>query len=210
MQAIRRNIADVPVPDCAQDTSGLLMIGLGDVIDSFLDFMGDSETDSAIALKADMGLLEMITATDQLISLAKGMELHGDDAGYAVCAEPILGEARQLVEEVYTASFQALDEASFVSFCRQVPGWPPQIDSLRGAYEACPTPLDPHLQAAHLWLEPAYEDGANAMRSWANWCVENAQDLPFPNLDMRYTSIVHQMDRWEIAVQRAEQEIGRF
>ncbi len=212
MQAIRRDIADVPVPDCAQDASGLLLIGLGDVVDSFLDFMADSETDSAIAQSMNMGLLEMTAAIDQLTSLTKGMEVHGDDEGYAVCAEGTLSEARRLDDEANKARSQARREQSAV-FCSRTTGWVQRAENLHATHEACPIPLDPHLQAARMWLEMGYADIVEAMHNYADWCSTNPQALTHCDAGCLFESdavTIDQGARFEFSIERAEREIGRF
>ena len=212
MQAIRRDIADVPVPDCAQNASGLLMIGLGDVIDSFLDFMGDSETDLAIALKMDMGLLEMTIAADQLISLATGLQIDGDDEGYAVCGEGTLSEARLLDDEGNKAFSQGRQEDS-ASFCSRTIDWVRRAESLNTTHETCPMPLDPHLQVARTWLEMGYADYVDAMHRLDDWCSANPQALTHCDAGCLFDSTAVTIDQratFEVSIERAEEEIGRF
>jgi hypothetical protein len=71
MQGIKRDVEDVPVPDCARHGSALLTEGMKTIIDAFIAFMGD-ESDSAVSGYFYAGYQLMSEGLDELAGLAQG------------------------------------------------------------------------------------------------------------------------------------------
>lgn len=71
MQEIRRDLADVTSPDCAEHGRALLMDGLGNVIDAYLAFMRD-ESEACVAIRMRQGADQLSTALDELSALSEG------------------------------------------------------------------------------------------------------------------------------------------
>jgi len=71
MQGIERDVEDVTVPDCARHGSGLLIDGMGSVIDAFIAFMGE-ESESVVGLYFSNGYEGMTMGLEQLAALAEG------------------------------------------------------------------------------------------------------------------------------------------
>ncbi len=71
MQRIRRDIADVSVPSCVQGASSLIVNGMDNIVNAFIDFMGDV-SDTLVQRKLNQGLLDLNNGTEQLIALVSG------------------------------------------------------------------------------------------------------------------------------------------
>lgn len=71
MQRIRREIEDIPPPDCAQHGRSLLISGMDSIIDAFIDFMGDAP-DATVSRKLERGFEQMTKGLEELSSLAMG------------------------------------------------------------------------------------------------------------------------------------------
>jgi hypothetical protein len=71
LQRIRRDIIDVPAPDCAQRAANLLISGMNNVINGFVDFVGEAG-DATVEREISQGVLEMTNGFDQLSALASG------------------------------------------------------------------------------------------------------------------------------------------
>ena len=71
MQRARRDIANLSPPACAQSAATLFLTGMDTWIEAFIDFMGGA-ADTAVAPEMELAAEQILTAVDELGSLAKG------------------------------------------------------------------------------------------------------------------------------------------
>lgn len=71
LQRIRRSIADVSAPDCARQASNLVLSGLDNIINGFIDFLALAG-EATVQRETDQGILELGNGLDQLSALAAG------------------------------------------------------------------------------------------------------------------------------------------
>jgi len=71
MQRAHRELQDVAPPECAEDGSNRLILGVGSIIDGFIAFMGE-EDDAAVSRKVERGADLMDSGMSELADLASG------------------------------------------------------------------------------------------------------------------------------------------
>lgn len=213
MQRLRRDAADVAAPSCAHDASGLLIIGMDDVVAGFVDFMGESG-DVVVERQLTAGILEIATARGQLDALAMGMPAPTDPDGdsYGECARRVIDDAHPLSDEIRNTFSQAALSRDYSDFCQRVGDWVRRADRLKTAHAECPVSQTSHLQAARIWLEMGYSDCAESINSFGSWCQRGPQTLTATDCFARdgCHSALEQQNGFALSITRAEGEIDRF
>jgi hypothetical protein len=213
LQSLRRRAAEATAPTCAQDASGLLVIGMDEVIAAFIDFMGES-SDVIVQARLAAGALEITTAKQQLDALAMGIAapIDSDDEGPAQSTTQALEEARQLSQEIDTAFSQAALSEDYFDFCHLVGDWATRAQALKASHAASGTPQNPHLQAARIWLGMGLSDCAQSTDAFASWCQTPSQTLTAMDCWELSSclSAVEQQGRFAFTIVRAEAEIDAY
>jgi len=71
LQLVRRNIENIPVPKCAEGPTNLMIVGMNNIIDGLILFMGE-ENEVTVENKFKRGSNNISNALDQLSALASG------------------------------------------------------------------------------------------------------------------------------------------
>jgi hypothetical protein len=213
LQSLRRRAAEATAPTCAQDASGLLVIGMDEVIAGFIDFMGES-ADVIVKARLAAGALEITTAKQQLDALATGIPapIDSDHEGRAQSTTQAVEEARQLSHEIDTAFSQAALSEDYFDFCHRVGDWATRAQALKAWHAESATPHNPHLQAARIWLGMGFTDCAQSTDAFVSWCQAPSQTLTAMDCWERSSclSAVEQQGRFAFTIVRAEAEIDAY